>query len=315
MPASQASTETRVPRQVQARLNASLDRYKPAESDPLNPEAAAADPASPPAAPAATPAEPAADPRHTDPAYWRARFEVTSGLLSKERENRRVERDALHQQVADLQSKARSTPTAALASAEIDLSKFFTPAQIESYGEEQCRAMAQGAQAAVDLKTQALVDAAVRPLVEQRERDATDATADKQQKFDDALLAAWPNWKVEDADAKWRTWLEEEDENGAVRQTILNIHLGNGDVPKIMRMRKVFLKMQPVRPPPPVAPSGSGAQPAIDADPPTRDDVTALTYPSPAEIKTFYSRSTMGKVKDDERVAFEARLKLGKPGR
>jgi hypothetical protein len=313
MPVS-LSPETRVPRQVAERAARALERYKPAEPDPLIP-AAVADPASPPAATAATTADPAADSRHADPAYWKARFDVTSGLLAKERENRSAERNELNRQNASLQEKLRQAPTAK-APAEIDLSTFFTPQQIETYGEEQCRVMAQTANTAAIANAQELITAEIRPLKEQNERREAEAKADAQTRFEDALTVAWPLWRAEDLDQKWRDWLAEEGDDGAVRQEVLNIHIANREVPKIMRLRKVYEKLQ--APPvlvPTLAPSGSGAAPTIDADPPSREDVTALTYPTKVEIADFYKRAALGKVKDDERTKFDARLKLGAASR
>src|SRR5665213_9292 len=313
MPVS-LSPETRVPRQVAERAARALERYKPVETDPLIP-AAPADPASPPAAAAATTVDSQVDPRHADPAYWKARFDVTSGLLSKERTDRSAERLELNRQNAALQEKLRQAPTAS-APAEINLSKFFTPQQIETYGEEQCRVMAQTATTAAIASAQELITAEVRPLKEQNERREAEQKADAQARFEDTLTAAWPLWRAEDLDQKWRDWLAEEGDDGAVRQQVLNIHIANRDVPKIMRIRKVYEKLQtPPVPVPTLAPSGSGAAPTIDAEPPTRDDVSALSYPPPAEIKEFYRRSALGKVKDDERIKFEARLKLGPTAR
>jgi hypothetical protein len=314
MPVS-LSPETRVPRQVAERAARALERYKPAEPDPLIP-AAAADPASPPAAAAATTVDPTADPRHADPAYWKARFDVTSGLLAKERENRSVERNELNRQNASLLEKLRLAPTAKAASAEIDLTKFFTPQEIETYGEPQCRVMAQTATTAAIASAQELITAEVRPLREQNERREAEAKADAQTRFEDALTAAWPLWRAEDLDQKWRDWLAEEGDDGAVRQEVLNIHIANREVPKIMRLRKVYEKLQaPPVPVPPIVPSGSGAAPSIDADPPSREDVTALTYPTKVEIAAFYKRAALGKVQDDERTKFDARLKLGAASR
>jgi hypothetical protein len=307
----QLSPETRVPRQVAERAARALERYKPAEPDPLNP-AAVADPASPPAAAAATTVDPQVDPRHSDPAYWKARFDVTSGLLTKERADRSAERLELNRQNAALQEKLRQAPTAS-APAEINLSTFFTPQQIETYGEEQCRVMAQTANTAAIKNAQELITAEVRPLKEENERREAERKAEAQTKFEDTLTAAWPLWRAEDLDQKWRDWLAEEGDDGAVRQQVLNIHIANRDVPKIMRIRKVFEKLfvTPPVPVPPITPSGGGAAPTLDAVPASREDVSALTYPSQAEVKDFYKRSALGKVKDDERTKFEARLKLG----
>ena len=316
MSASPALKETRVPRQVSERLNASLKRYASAEPDAQNPAEGAA-PAPAPAAPSATPAntqaEPPVDPRHADPKYWQQRFDVTSGLLAREREQRVGERNALNSQIADLQTEVQRLTQLvekAAPAAEIDLKQFFTDAQIETYGDEQCRVMAQTALKAAQTEAQKAIDAAVRPLKQQRETDATTDSEKRKQAFVDKLTELVPDWQVTDKDQRWLDWLEEEDEHGAVRQDILNVHMASGNAAGAAKMFKTFAKTIAV-PTPPVAPSGSGAG-AGEGTPPAAQSLTA---PSDAEVKDFFKRSALGKVKDAERVEFEARMKLRAPRR
>jgi hypothetical protein len=322
MPATQASTETRVPRQVAARVAASVARYTPTETDPPNPAAPNA-PAPGPAAAAATPTDPqapAVDPRHSDPNYWKQRFDVTSGILARERGERNTQIADLNRRITELQDQARNLQAAAPA-AEIDLTKYFTPAQIETYGEEQCRVMAQTADKAATTKAQELIDAAVRPLREERTQAAANDAERAKQAFVDKLTELVPDWQTIDKDPRWlEGWLPEEDENGVQRQQLLDIHIANRNAAAAAKMFKRFAKSIEV-PAPPVAPSGTGANPGGDAEPPTPGAVASATPPTKAEVKDFYKRSATirrgqpGYVTDQERATFEARLKLAHPDR
>jgi hypothetical protein len=310
MTASTAPNETRLPRQVVRQSEAIRARYTPPaepETAPAGaPAAPAATPAAPPATTSVTPATPAPDPRESDPNYWKQRFSVTQGILAKERTDRQAERNELIRKNTELQT---ASPKSTAPDAAIDLSKFYTPEQITQYGEEQCRVMAKTAMDAARATAQDLIDAAVRPLKEQRERDVTDAAASAKQKFVDKLAELHPSYPEDDVDPRWLTWLADE-ENGVQRQQLLDIHMQNGSAANVAKMFKAW-KATTVTATPLVAPSGSGAAPTGDAPPPAD---TGLTAPSDAEVKDYYKRSAIGKVKEPERVAFEARLKLRNPG-
>jgi len=318
-----ASNETKLPRAVLRRSQAINDRIaarnKPAEPEP-NPTSNAT-PATEPAAapaPAAEPqaAAPAADPRDSDPSYWQQRFKVTEGILRRERTDRATERDSLHQRIAKLEDESRTLQaTAKPADDAIDLTQFYTPAQIEQYGEEQCRVMAGTALRAARATAQQAIDAAVRPVREAQERQQTNNADAARTGFEDALTEQLPNWREVDADQRWRAWLAEEDENEVVRQTILNVYITNANATGATRMMKKWMTSvapapkPPAPPPPPMTPSGTGANPeGGNAPPPTPAQQAGA--PTDAEVKDFYKRSALGKVKDTERTAFEARLAL-----
>ena len=305
MPASQASTETRIPRQIQQRVATAVARYAPAEPDASRP-AAATDPATPPAAAPATPAEPAADPRHSDPAYWKARFEVTSGMLAAERKAKKDVEDRLTRQITELQTQTR-TLQAAVPAAPIDLAEFYTPEEIEKWGAEQCEAMIRGALRAAKKTTDERIAAEVQPLREQRERDDQTAAENSKREFMDKIHEQVPDF--DDADPRWVAWLQEIDPNtDAPRQAVLTIHVTARNAAgcvKVIKAWQASLKT----PTPPITPSGTGAAPGVgDAVMPSAEAVNALVAPTDAEVKDFYKRAALGKVKDAERIAFEARM-------
>lgn len=316
MQASKALTETRVPHQVTARVARSVVRYMPAEPDAPNSAAngAPADPPAPLAATTATPpAEPPADPRHADPKYWQQRFDVTSGILARERELRQSEHVGLNSRITELQTEVQALKQA-VPPAEIDPHTLFSQEEIDAYGEEQCRVMTRAAMKAAAQEAKKLIDVAVQPLRQKAETEATNDAATRKQRFVDQLTELVPDWQVTDKDPRWNDeqtgWLAQEDEHGAVRQDILNAHIQRGNAKGAAKMFQAFVKTIAV-PVPPVAPSGSGAGAGEGAPPPA----AGLTAPTDAEVKDYYKRSALNKVKEPERVSFEARLKLRNPAR
>lgn len=323
-----ASNETKLPRAVIKRSAAIAARYaKPDEPDEPNPASENAAPASPPAAPPAPPIDaqpptPPADPRVTDPAYWQQRFQVTQGILSRERQERATQVEDLHRKVDDLTAQLRTSQVTKPTDDKIDVTQFYTPEQIEKYGEEQCESMARTAMRAASKVAQDQIAAAVQPLKDQQTRAVANAAADAKRTFVEQLTELYPNYAAVDVDPRWLKWLA-EDENGVERNDILQIHIDKRDARAIARMLKAWEKTTvaapaPVPPPaPPITPSGSGASPGSDAPEAPRNPAAAEAgYPGKAEIKDFYKRAATvrkgqpGYVTDQDRVAFEARLAL-----
>jgi hypothetical protein len=315
-----ASNETRLPRAVLRRSQAIADRYAPQpEPGAPNPADLAA-PANAPAAANAPPADPqptapAADPRDSDPAYWKQRFQVTSGILTRERADRTSQVESLHQKVADLEGQLFGLQVQVKSTEKVDIATFFTPDQIEKYGEEQCEVMAATAMRAAETTAKKLVDAAVQPLKAKQERTAaSDATAARST-FEEKLTELYPNWPTVDKDSRWLAWLAAEDENEVVRQTYLDTHISTGNARAVANLFKAWEKTAEAAPAPvpprvpPLSPSGSGATPPGETTPPAAS-AESVTAPTAAEVKDFYKRSSLGKVRDEERVRFEARLKL-----
>lgn len=314
MPASQARTETRLPRavmriaaDVQSRIDA-RNAVRTGDVDPETPTApapAAASPAETPPAPT-----PPADPRESDPAYWKQRFNVTEGMLRRERTDHQATKTALNQQIAELQESNR-TLQANKPAAPIDLSAFFTPEQIEKYGDEQCQVMANAAQAAAAKQVkdlQADFDARLKPIAEARKQDQAEAAAAATREFQDKLTELVPAWRDVDVDPHWLEWLAQLDDVTEVpRQEILNRHVVYKNAAAVGKMFQTFLKLR-TPPAPPMTPHGGAAStPTPPAPTPPAD---AAGAPSDAEVRDFYKRAAIGRVKDDERVKFEARMKL-----
>lgn len=320
-----APNETRLPRAVLRRSEAINARYAPPPPEPETPSAASPAPAPVPAPPAATttdppPAPPAPPDRTQDPTYWQQRFKVTEGILGSVRAQHTETLQAKDQQIAEL--KGQITEIQAKAPAQLDLLQFFTQEEIDEYGEKQCRVMANAAVAAAKQTAKPLIAAEVQPQKDAQVARDTETERQRLLDFQLDLTKLRPTWQADDKDPRWHLWLSEDDElTGEPRQRTLDRHSAARNAPMIGRMFEAWAKTiaappAPAPPPvPPIVPHGSGAAPGSDAPAAPDPALAGLTAPSAQEVKDFYKRSALGKVKDDERAKFDARLKLRHPER
>lgn len=304
MQPSQALNETRLPRAVLRQQERIKLKYGQPEPEPSQTPAEPAPDATQGVEPQATqPTDP--DNRDSDPGYWKQRFKVTEGLLRAERERSATAADAHRQQIAELQSQIATLQASPAAPEEIDLSAYFTPAQIEEYGEEQCRVVAKAASVAAKAQAQKAIDAAVAPLREQQKHEQTTAADNARHEFMVKLAELQPDWQEIDATDKWRQWLAETDDaTGFQRQEILDRHNRANNAAGCARMFKQFqAKMKPTTPTPPVQPAGTGANAMAGGNPPAPQ---AAFNPTAAEVRDFYKRAAIGKVSNEERAKFDA---------
>lgn len=325
--ASQPSNETRLPRAVVRRVAAASAPRTPnaADSEPTAAAAPSDDPNAPAAAvpdanalKAPTPPE---DPRHSDPTYWKHRFEAVAGRLRAREDEHKAAIGAIRQENDQLRAEILRLQQAAPASAPattINLAEFFTPEQIKNLGEEDATAMAQAAVNAAMKVARETVTAEIKPLLNRQQEDSEAEAKRKVREFEEAIEEIVPNYKVLDKDEGWLAWLDEEDATtGMVRQDILTQHCARLDALKVAKMFQAYIAQAaaaaPRVPEPPVAPTGSGAS---GGDAPPAPRAAGNGYPTQAEIKDFYKRSATKKpgdpgfVTDKERADFEARLRL-----
>lgn len=318
MQASQAkSSDVTLPRAVVRRSAAIEARIAAMKAESETPPADPNAPQVPPVA--ATPVEtppvvvdpnaPQADPRENDPLYWKQRFKVTEGVLRSERTQRQTEATETNRRLTELQEQVRTLQAATPATEEaIDLTQFFTPDQIEQFGEEQCKAIARATTRSAKAEAQKLIDEAIKPLKEQSVRSEAQTVEAKKQAFTDKLAELVPDYAEIDVDPAWLAWLAQEDETtGIVRQQILSTHIDALNAQKVAKVFKDFLLTRAQRPTPPVVGAGRGAGPSGD---PPQVPAASLKAPTDAEVKDYFKRSVLGKVKDAERIDFEARMKL-----
>jgi len=252
-----------------------------------------------------------ADPRELTAEYWKQRFQVTQGLLNQQRNTVNELRADMNRQIAELQEQLRAQPAqpAVVADDDIDLTQYYTQDKIDEYGEDQLKTIVRTSLQAARKEAQAAVEQAVAPI-RQSEKERTQQTLEQEkQRFHDQIASHVPDWVEVDASPEWAAWLQEVDEmTGLERNQILMTNYQRRNLNIVVKMFREFKAgSQPVLPVPPLVPQGAGrAGTAPQGDVQARP---AGGMPSPAEIREFYKRSSLGKVSKEERAAFEARLK------
>lgn len=294
---------------IQARLAAQAEsRAAPAENPapPVHPSAGPATTGEPTSV--VSDPVPPVDPRESDPAYWKQRFTVTSGMLRTERDERTRETERFNLRIAELQDQVQ-TLQANAPQPELDITQFMSPEQIEQLGEDDARAVVSAAMKTAQETVRATLAAEIQPLKDRAQSDAARDLETRKRQFTDALEAAHPGFAEVDASAGWHAWLaQDNDLTGETHQALLNRLVSRADVARTAAMFKAYEKSIAPAPTPPIAPNGSGAVPQ---DPrPTVQAGPSGGHPTPVEKREYFKRSALGKVKDAERVAFEARLKL-----
>lgn len=293
-----SALETKLPRAL-VRKNAELmERF----GGPVNqkPEPDPALGATAPNTPAESPTPPTADPRESDPAYWKQRFTVTSGILRSEREDRKTQVAAMNLRLTELTTELKSLRDNA-PQAENDLGEFFTPEQIEEMGEDTARATYH----AIKKQVRTQVADALQPTRAAAEANENALKQDRVDGFKDKLVELVPDYADVDMSDEWKEWLAEEDAgSGIKRQLILDKHVATLNAARVAKMFQEFKKTQD-RPTPPITPNGTGA-----TSPGPLPKGVHLTPPTGAEIKDFYKRHALSKVSPQEVAQFEERMAL-----
>ncbi len=318
-----ALNDSRLPRAVQRQMTRVRAIEAAAKQGP------GTDPAAPDQPPAPTPSDPAAppvgaqpatpavktDPRHADPEYWARRIATMDGVLRKEREAHAAEVEGLHQRVVELEEEVatlKAQPSA--PSSSVDLGKYFTPEQVERIGEDEAMSMAQAAEKATHAAVAAAlaqVEAKLKPMREQQQRDTDRGAAQKRRDFLAAVEAEVPDLIELNNTQGWVDWLaQREGKSAFTRQETLDRHQDALDAASVVEMIKAY-KATLETPAPPIAPSGDTTTSATPIEP-TKPGLKPLLK---SDITEFYKRAALNKVTDTERVAFEARLKLTRPSR
>lgn len=319
MTASQATNAFRLPRpilkrsaEIEAHLAAQREAHARLTAEPpAAPPAPQAPTAETPPVPSATPAP---DPRENDPAYWKHRFLTVDGVLRRQVETHNNHAAATNQHITELQEQVR-TLQAATPQPAPDITKFFSPEEIEKYGQEQCAVMLRGSDALARERIDKAIEERVKPIQEEaKAKDARDKAAEWQ-KFLDSIEAAHPGFLELDKSEGWQAWLRETDPStDSERQLLVNEHIRRRNVPAIVRLVKTYEQLS--RPPtPPVAPHGTAANGGSGASPPSA--AAQAGPPTDKEVRDFFTRCALDKkgtmVKAEERAAFEARMKLRVP--
>lgn len=301
------SPTTRVPKQVAAALKRAQDALKPTPEEAPDPAAQATDPPQSAAVPSfvVPPGYVLFDEVLKAPSpekdasrdYWHARAQAEANWhrQSKEQGQRRIA--DLEAKLADLVKKnaelVKSHPAAKPA---VDITKRFTPQQIEAMGEDNCRAILEAAVAEGEERAKQYIDSAVKPLQKKQEEDREAQDQERYQAFLVGLTEGFPNWEAVDRDPRWqgnvKSFCAQRDPNsGMIRQRIIDAAKAERDPKPIIRLLNQFvesLQPAPVPTAPPETPhvaEGGGEVYREDTETPNPNKLL-----TDAEIKNGYDR-------------------------
>lgn len=255
--------------------------------------------------------QPAGDPRENDPNYWRHRHATTEGILRAEKEKARqlaeeaaalrAEADKLRKETVDKQRKA-DAESRVRSLEQIDLSEFFTPAEIEEYGEKHLRTVLKGNVKAA-LKT---IDPSLQAEVEQLREELNSirgvAAQSREQAFWNHIDSAVPDWQSQQANPAFQAWLAEVDPvSGRTRDSYVKEAQSSLDAKRIVAIFKSFT-------PPSAAPQQ--AAPQRPSAPPAGKPITAAPPPPAQKLREsdyrkFQWEVTQGKWRGREKDAAE----------
>lgn len=243
--------------------------------------------------------------KENDPIYWRNRFSAVHGMLESLRRQRLDEKRDTDARIAQLQQQLAEVQRAQPAAPQaVDLTEFFSPAEIEQYGEDQLTTVARAAVAAATKQLRGVVEQEVAPLRERQEREARATEEQAQQDFLLALAGLVPDYQEVDAGDDWKGWLTQRDPVSRIqRQMLLNARVQERDAEGVAELFNAFKSTLNPRATPPVAPAAQAG--TVDGVP---QPTAALGAPTDAEIRAHYKDRKLGKLTKKQMDEFDARL-------
>lgn len=247
--------------------------------------------------------QPAQDNRENDPNYWRHRHATTEGILRAEKEKAkalaeeaaalRAEADKMRRETVDKQRKA-DAESRVRSLEQIDLSEFFTPSEIEEYGEKHLRTVLKGNVKAA-MKT---MDPSLQAEMEQMRAEVASvrniAAQSREQAFWGRLDSGAKDWRAKQANPDFLSWLAEVDPvSGRTRDSYVKDAQAALDAD---RVAAIFNAFSPASAPTPPA----SAQQQRPSAPPAGKPTVAAS-PAPAQQLRY-----------SDYIAFQKEVQQGK---
>lgn len=249
---------------------------------------------------------------HKDARYWEHRFKTLQGMSEAEKTRLKNHISGLESRLVELEDtvkRVKSQPS----NSPVDLTKYLSQEEIDTYGADVIKAVVKAAKAAADeesgQKMKDELNRQLNPIKEKLNATEVELQTRLEDQFWDELNKKFPKWIEVNENPKWLEWLAQRDPlSGVHRQDLLNSAQKNKDSDRVVAMFTAFTqsspapqpvtnKQQQVVPDPVAAPSTLA--PSVDARPMTG-----------AEIKKFYSDVAMGKYRfrPQEKEAIEKRI-------
>ncbi len=246
-----------------------------------------------------------------DPVYWRHRASAMQGMFRAEQKRLKdiiAARDSrigeLEAEVVKLQAEKPAVEPA------IDLSKFFTPDQLDDIGEDHAKFLIKTAMAAARETVQDQIAKHIEPQRKAQQDTEQERKNAEWNSFLERLTALVPNWQVINESDAWKLWLSRVDDvSGFERQELLDRATDRRDDKRTAALFNAFLQSQggervDVSDAPPVVPKGNAAGAGGG------QQSSALMPLKPGEAKDYYTRKARNKTTEEEDALFKKRLLL-----
>lgn len=286
---------------------------KPDDTPPVTPVTAEVTPSPVVTAPEKTPEELAK--------YWEHRFKTSRGMdeaektrLKTENSDLRAKNSALEKTMRELEDRVRAVERQ--APTNVDLKKYLTEEQIDTYGPDVLQSVAKvarlAAEEAAERRIKEEVDRRVRPVEEKLQVTEKDAQSSREAAFWDALEDKMPDWVVINDNPKFHEWLAQKDPfTGYTRQNLLEHAQSAFDPMRVVAMFEAFKQSSPA----PKAPTVNTQQRVVP-DPVGQTAIVTQSVPDVGYVKTseisrFYDDCKLGRYKyrPQEKEVFEKRIR------
>lgn len=190
-----------------------------------------------------------------DAKYWEHRFKTSQGMYEADKARLRQENSSLKAEVSGLESRfkeleekfkavERQTPT------KIDLKKYLTEEQIDTYGPDVLQAVlrtaTQAAEEASERRIREEIDRHVGPVKQKLDHAEKESQNRREADFWDALEEKMPDWAIINDNPKFHEWLAQKDPfSGMTRQDLLSRSQMAFDPDRVVAMFAAFKQSSP----------------------------------------------------------------------
>ena len=260
--------------------------------------------------------------KEEDPKYWEHRFKTSQGMFEAEKtrlkseiDNLRTKQGGFETRFRELEDKLRAAERQ--APKEIDLKKYLTEEQIDTYGPEVLKSVAKiasnAAEETLERRLKEEIDRHVRPVQEELNTVKSGRDEERESRFWDNIDAKIPDWVIINDKPEFRQWLDQRDPfSGFRRQDLLTQAQKVFDSERIVAMFEAFKQSSPA----PKTPDVVSTQHRVVPDPVGQTVVVTANIPEDAfvtraQISRFYDDCKLGRYRNrpQEKDAMEKKIR------
>ena len=265
-------------------------------------------------APTVTPEVKSEDTR--DAKYWEHRFKTNNGIQEAEKQRLKNHITTLESRLSNLENQLKTVQTPPERPAEIDIKRYVSPEEIETYGKEMLSTVGRTVQTiakeTTDRRLNEEITKQVTPIKQQLEETQSKLLVAQQERFWEDVNHKVPNWVTINDDARFHDWLAGVDPfTGINRQILLTAAQQALDANRVVAMFTAFSQTTPA----PNRPSPEKVLEKVVPDPIGQTAMATSTTPEvvtirKSEISKFYKDKAIGRYKYRQQEAEQMEKKI-----